>query len=467
MVHVVSWAGSILSGEDCVDYKYAVNTFNDEKEKTLTTNFLMNIFIPNVVFLFVHMIAKNYKLYLILENQWMIVAGYYFYRWFLIVFLLRRKEMYSILYEISMIFFGVSICCFLSHFFLTTATTIFVTADELRGELWLAILVIIYNFCKIVFDKVLSYDNIMTKEQKKRYLIKRFNCLYKKYSNNIHVTLENRCFAILFYSLMIWEDYNRGPIIRFLERFLLRTGIKKEATIGIMQYKTDKVISDEESVCLSFEKLLNSLSSDNLENRNVLENIAWQYNNSTDYVNNVMIIYDVLYEYIDYIPKYRNAFYLRNNINNVNEIQEDSKLHIDTLKDLKNIKSNTTIYLNSYRPFVFELSTFVSEHVVVSMENDEILVQIKKLENVNLYLNNAVDVCKNNGKIRVRFDDCTNIYINYMQIVFEHDSSLSLEFYDCNQIALEHFLLIGNITISIVNSKNISCNNITSEKLYM
>jgi hypothetical protein len=53
---------------------------------------------------------------------------------------------------------------------------------------------------------------------------------------------------------MIYEDYNRPFIARQIERFFLGHS-KKQHTYGIMQFMSDHVLSDEESIRLAKQKI--------------------------------------------------------------------------------------------------------------------------------------------------------------------------------------------------------------------
>ena len=53
---------------------------------------------------------------------------------------------------------------------------------------------------------------------------------------------------------MIYENYNRSSTVRAIERFIGKKS-KKKHTYGVMQVKSDRVLSDEESVTLGMQKI--------------------------------------------------------------------------------------------------------------------------------------------------------------------------------------------------------------------
>lgn len=81
---------------------------------------------------------------------------------------------------------------------------------------------------RTIYSYVRSYDNLLTK----RY----------------H---EDPLLRDAFYTIMAIEDFNRPAGVRPLERFLSRMGLAK--TTGIMQQKSNRPLSDEESVMLACE----------------------------------------------------------------------------------------------------------------------------------------------------------------------------------------------------------------------
>lgn len=311
---VVSWAGSVLHSIGTEETKYAVFTFRNDQHNPMTTNILMNICIPNVNMVFVFMISKTYNLYYM--NKYLIICVFSFYIWRMIwiCIFLRRKELYNGIYEFGMAAVGIALAYFLIHFFFATEKTVFISASELREELWFAIIIVLYKFIKLILDKKVKQDNILTQGQITNYIRRKFESFYKKFDHLLEIDINNRYMCIFLYAVMIFEDYNRGPMWRSIERFMLKTGIKKKATLGIMQIRTQKDITDEESV-IEFYKRLENKRIDWNKNFNDIEilinDLAWEYNNDSSYVISVEYIYRRLYDYIDEVPRLRCDFHLR------------------------------------------------------------------------------------------------------------------------------------------------------------
>lgn len=308
----VSWAGSILHSIGTEETNYAVFTFRDDRHEPMTTNILMNVCIPNVIIVFVFILAKTYDLYYVNKYLGISVVSFFVWRMLWICVFLRRKEMYNWIYELGMALAGIALYYFIQLFFFTTEESVFISALELREELWLAIFVVLYKFFKMILDKKVKQDDVLSKGQITDYIRRKFNRFYKKFNNLLTINADNRYMCIFLYAVMIFEDYNRGPIVRKLERILLKLGLKRKATIGIMQFPTDENISDKESIIKFYQWLDNEIGGEEFIGDTMSINVlAWQYNNDTAYGQSVAYIYNRLYEYIDEVPKLRTDFCLR------------------------------------------------------------------------------------------------------------------------------------------------------------
>ena len=58
--HAISWAGSMLHQIGDTGQNYALFIFSDDRHQPMTNNILMNIFIPNIVSVFLYMIFRKY-----------------------------------------------------------------------------------------------------------------------------------------------------------------------------------------------------------------------------------------------------------------------------------------------------------------------------------------------------------------------------------------------------------------------
>lgn len=310
-VHIVSWIGSIMhSVPNGGNSEYAVFTFRSDQNKPMTTNILMNVIIPNVCLIFLHLLFYTYNEVYDFDSLIYYVIFYYLYRAILILVILRRKELLNIVYEGTNALSGVLIAYFLTKYFLRKPTEIFIPVAELVNEFWLVIIIIVYNFICLLLGKVFTQKNVVSEEMLDKYIIKMFNNFYDKYKNVICISKEDNMIWILLFSIMIFENYNRGTIKRKIEKLKINFG--KCATVGIMQIKSNKNISDEESISLAYKKLKDEIVGNDVEidDEMQIKYYASQYNPDEDYAKSISFIYQHLKEYLILIPRYQKVFYL-------------------------------------------------------------------------------------------------------------------------------------------------------------
>lgn len=439
--HLVSWAGSILHEVGNQESQYAVFTFRDDRNVPMTKNILMNICIPNVCMIFIFIVAEKLSFPYIKKYLLVYIIAFFLYRMVLICVILRRKEMYSFLYEAAMAAATVLLACFLIRFFLSTEETIFITAAELREELWFAILIVLYQFIKQILDKKVVQNTVLTKGQITRYVINKFQKYYDKYNHLLEINVQNRYICIFLYSVMIFEDYNRGPIIRSVERFKSRLG--RKATMGIMQIESDTPLSDEESI-IKFYAWIESRVDESVQfglDEMYVSFLAWEHNNDDAYGRSVAYIYNCLCQYIDEVPKYRKAFMIR-------------------AESREEMQPYASVICND----IINLCAHINGNTFIDLTKGQYSLQdvVNGAANVKL-----VDVC---GGKEVVISDLENLYINGngSELTGLSRNTAILSFKNCKQIILEHLTLrpsqdIGEGSSNILHFEN--CQNVTLKHL--
>lgn len=95
----------------------------------------------------------------------------------------------------------------------------------------------------------------------------------------------------LLRSIIIFEDMNRPSWCRALERFLVRLPFVT-LTVGIAQVRSNRTISDVESIRLAYELLADN--SDTCSEGHRLECLLYKYNPDQRYVENVSEVYQAV-----------------------------------------------------------------------------------------------------------------------------------------------------------------------------
>ena len=310
-VHFVSWVGSVLhSVPNGGESGYAVFTFRGDQNKPMTVNMLMNILFPNIILIFLYWICFKNRIEVGLGQLFYYVCFYYIYRVLLICFILKRRELLSVPYELTNSALGILAAYFLTKKFLVDSQQIFIPLSELINEFWLVMIVLVYKFIGLLFDKVFRQKTVVNEGMLDSYIRNKFRYFYKKYRNVVYISREDNGIWILLFAILIFENYNRGKIIRAAERVKVQLGFS--ATVGIMQIRSDKNISDEESISLAYEKLKHEIVGGNISTADEMEihHYAFQYNPDEDYAKSVSFVYQHLYDYLNSVPHLQHEFYL-------------------------------------------------------------------------------------------------------------------------------------------------------------
>lgn len=405
---MISISGSYLHEIGRVQEPYAVFTFSDNRHKSMTMNILMNIFIPNIsmIFIFVGITAlhwKNASLLMIIY-----CLSYYIYRFILICLILDRKYLYNRKYELSMALVGILLGILLNIFFLRKENNLFISVSELREELWFAIILVIYETIKNILDMKVKQDDVLTEQQLYNYIEKKFDVFYEKYGELLSINSQNSYLCITLFAIMIFENFNRGSIIRLFENIKVRAVHK--ATVGIMQIKSNHIISDKQSVIKAYELIAqygencmgNELSEDDVEE------IAKKYNQGEKYGESIAYIYSRLLEIIKKNEKYQKEFCF----DLVREITEISQWNCSTIKDMcEKLQDNCNINLNKIKTNILK-DVEESDHIYINRVKNGWELVLKDLNNVEINGNGSYLYSSFKKADVIVLEECYNVKIH-------------------------------------------------------
>ena len=139
--------------------------------------------------------------------------------------------------------------------FIITETYLLPTKQELATAMWLGVVAFIYK----IFNEA-SFLRENTGSKIEPYLKNHYFYFKYKYGHIIDSEVRNEIEKTLVYAILIYENFNRGKLIRFFEKIFFFTGRIK--TTGIMQVQSNNYLSDTESVSLGTQKLLNKYRSE-------------------------------------------------------------------------------------------------------------------------------------------------------------------------------------------------------------
>jgi hypothetical protein len=165
------------------------------------------------------------------------------------------------------------------------------------NELWIIILIFIFQVANN-----LRFSQEATQKRKDNYLKSRYHYFKRFYGQLIKDLTNNEILESIVYAIIIYEDFNRPKIARQVENLKFRL-TKKPHTLGVMQVRSDKLISDLESVKLGTEKIVNAYKK-YLENptENSSDYFDWyakdfiisDYNAGTSYNGEVSELADII-----------------------------------------------------------------------------------------------------------------------------------------------------------------------------
>jgi hypothetical protein len=111
---------------------------------------------------------------------------------------------------------------------------------DLRNQFWILLILFLYTSLNNIR---LAQDG--TKRRKERYLRHEYESNKRRYGTEISSLAPDPLTESLVYAVLLHETFNRPFLARLVERVVFPWGSK---TLGPMQVKTDRRISDRESV---------------------------------------------------------------------------------------------------------------------------------------------------------------------------------------------------------------------------
>lgn len=276
------------------------------KEETAPAfNFIFRVVAPIVYFIIVCAIAQQLGFYSFLNNSYLIVVYYWLFRLFWI-FSAHRWALTSWGQQILYLSCSIALAIWV-YSLMEKAEKILPNPQNLIDNLWLLIILFIYS----VLNKTQDLRE-KTIKRMDRYYIRQYSNFHQKYNKIIKEFFHDDFYEALTYAIMIYEDFNRPRIVRYLEYvsfFILR----RPHTLGIMQVKTAKCINNVQSIKLAMRKIkIDAKEIDRGQyytNKEIATEIADRYNGGDNsYAEVVTQIFELIATKFYDIP-YENAEY--------------------------------------------------------------------------------------------------------------------------------------------------------------
>ena len=224
---------------------------------------------PIIFIILISSIYYYFKLDFLVKNIFIITPIYFFYRISYNV-LLNKWQLINKKREILISLIS-SIASYVIYIkFIIFKTNLLPDPANLTGELWIIIILYLYS----TFNSI-DIGTAGSEKRREKYYRKYYNRFKFKYGDKIALTKPSPILESLIYTIMIYENFNRPPFFRFLERMIFPYFSK---TLGIMQVETKEKISDEQSVDIAIERISNKYNTS-------LNIVKTQTDNSSHYVS--------------------------------------------------------------------------------------------------------------------------------------------------------------------------------------
>lgn len=236
---------------------YQLTTFL-ETEEAPAFNFVIRVLTPAVYLILLSTLFYSVGLDKLTVSIYLVSVYYVLFRTFFNILINRsilinwKKHLF---YSLSI----VGLCYFIYVKFIRTKANILPDFSNMSNELWIIIIIFLYNF----INNIQPSDKSAQK-RKEKYIDSQFERINAKYGQIIISEIAVHRLRHLAFAIIIYEDFNRPKLFRIIERlkFLLT---KKPHTLGIMQVMTNKNINDKESVKLGINKLNGDFNNLKLE----------------------------------------------------------------------------------------------------------------------------------------------------------------------------------------------------------
>jgi hypothetical protein len=289
---LMNWFGKRSKG-----FGYTEITIFIQDEDNPAFNFLYRVLFPSVFIVLISTCFKIFEFERYIYNIFLVTLYSFSFR-ILYNFLSGRTLLVDwrkvLLYSISSIF--------LSYFVnikIINKTNFLPNFETMTNEIWILIFIFIYQ----ILNKTKLFKD--TEEQRKfRFIIKRYFDYTQKYGDIINSIVSSEKLKIIIYSIIIHESFNRYKIGRILiENNLFKIG--KAKTLGLMQVKTEHIITDEQSIKIGVNKIFQNykeiinkcrINGEILNEYSFSRNLILNYNKDSNYVdaiNHIMNIIEV------------------------------------------------------------------------------------------------------------------------------------------------------------------------------
>lgn len=285
-------------GEHATEFGYASSALFEEPNESLAFNFFIRALTPSVfmVALSAMAVAAGHA-DLRIGSYW--IAIFYYIIRAAFILLMNMQKLVSWPRFAVHAGVGLAVAWLTYQALIIPNRSLLPDLDTAGNELWLAIFAFLYA----VANKVKTSGNPGDR-RRNAFVQESYARAERLYGSIIRKTTSDSTLQLTIYSVLIYEDYCRPPVIRTLERLWFW---KKERTTGVMQVASAEPLTDEESVKQGTDKLYAAwqVHSGGRPWEQVQATIL-SHNLDSNYLNNVMKVMEILAK--RGAPQFRSAY---------------------------------------------------------------------------------------------------------------------------------------------------------------
>lgn len=241
---LVNWVGTRAISVGYMQLNIAI-----QEDTALAFNFLFKVLAPVVYIVLCAVGFESLGVPILNRNIYFITIFYWLFR---VLWIVCSNRVSLINWWEQIIYCGASVVLSIwVYSLIERVEQILPEPRALLDQLWILIILFVYS---ILNNMQISKEGTIKKQSK--YINARYISFSKKYDAIIKDFFHSDFYEALTYSIMIYEDFNRPIVIRWFEylRFWIT---KRPHSLGIMQVKTNKCISDTESILQAMQIIQN------------------------------------------------------------------------------------------------------------------------------------------------------------------------------------------------------------------
>lgn len=300
MFYSLNWIGKLAQPSGYL----ALDIFL-KRDNAPAFNFIFRVFGPVVFLLIAACFLYLAKLDRFVQNIWLVIVYQLAFR---LIFNLSFGRYLLLNFRRELLIWGVSIgsSWLLYEFVIQDPKYLFPDYKSIADNLWVLVALFLYSTLNN-----LKFDDGESRRRKNQYLYSAYGDYKHQFHSNISDVTKNTLIESIIYSILIYEGFNRPRVARIAERLLPHWEGK---SIGPMQIKTDRRISDEESVQLGAQRVANAYedafnsgsqkakeknkefnpTENSSHRRYVILRVAAEYNRDDTYATEIENVHDIL-----------------------------------------------------------------------------------------------------------------------------------------------------------------------------